>query len=172
MEKLEQIWTEHKPKDGLNHRLNDLKTLLQRKDPVTRTTTMMLMCRFTPHSSSIIVRYICFSNGSYCFRFGNEELLARILNLLKIANQGITSFPETLQVTLFEKDRSGLTALHHAVRSCNKLVVRWRMQTTALAMPGHYDIEDADPQEDEKRFNMKSLISDGASQQTKAALWE
>ena len=35
---------------------------------------------------------------------------------------------------------------------------------------GHYDIEDADPQEDEKRFNMKSLIPDGASQQTKAAL--
>ena len=43
LERLEQIWTEHKPKNGLQ----DLKTLLQRKDPVTRTTTMMLMCRFT-----------------------------------------------------------------------------------------------------------------------------
>ena len=103
-------------------------------------------------------------------------MLARVVSLLKIANQGIVSFPENLQVILFEKDRSGLTALHHAVRSGNKLLVRWCMQKTALAMPGHYDLEDVEEplnlEEDETLFNLKSLIPDGASQQTKATLWE
>jgi hypothetical protein len=127
-------------------------------------------------SSSFLVTFL-FQSYSYRFRFGNEGLLARVLSLLKIANRGIISFPENLQVIFFEKDRSGLTALHHAVRSGNKFVVRWCMQRTALAMPGHYDLEDVEEpleglEEDEKRFNLKSLIPDGASQQTKATLWE
>lgn len=50
LERLEQIWMERKPKNGLH----DLKKLLQRKDPVAKTTSLMLLCRFISHLLSKI----------------------------------------------------------------------------------------------------------------------
>ena len=41
LERLEQIWGAHAPADGLQR----LKELLTVRDPVTRTTTTMLLCR-------------------------------------------------------------------------------------------------------------------------------
>jgi hypothetical protein len=66
-------------------------------------------------------------------------LLARVKELLKVVNAGSDAFPEILKGILFEKDESGLNALHHAVRSGNKLAVQWCMQNGAVAYPNDYE---------------------------------
>jgi len=66
-------------------------------------------------------------------------LLARVKELLKLVNSGNDAFPEILKGILFEKDESGLNALHHAVRSGNKLAVQWCMQNGAVAYPNDYE---------------------------------
>lgn len=123
---------------------------------------------------------------SVCFlitrgvRWGTEKLLVRVVELLKILNHGNERFPEKLMVILFERDRSGLTALHHAVRSGSKVKVRWCMHHGAVACPNHYVWADADDCADlhdhnetpYRSFNVKSLIPDGASAMTRATLWE
>ena len=66
-------------------------------------------------------------------------MLARVKELLKVVNAGSDAFPEILKGILFEKDESGLNALHHAVRSGNKLAVQWCMQNGAVAYPNDYE---------------------------------
>lgn len=60
-------------------------------------------------------------------------LLARVKELLKLLNAGSDIFPEMLKGILYEKDESGLNALHHAIRSGNKIAVQWCMQNGAVA---------------------------------------
>lgn len=187
LERLQEIFQEQQPLNGLIL----LKDLLIVRDPFARTTTTMLMCRF----ATLLCYFACVCFAGFtlilsfvpsevlCFRWGQEKLLDRVINLLKVLNHGNSRFPEMLEVILFESDKSGLTALHHAVRSGNKLVVRWCILNGAVACPRRVDRglfeanssrpETLSPANHYMNMNIKSLIPDGASKLTMGTtLWE
>jgi hypothetical protein len=183
LERLQEIWVPPPP-EGLEL----LKNLLTVRDPVAKTTTTMLMCRFV--TPLCFFACLCFAVFTHklsfvpsevlCFRWGTDKLLDRVINLLQVLNHGNSRFPEMLQVVLFETDRSGLTALHHAVRSGNKLVVRWCMMHGAVACPRRIDRFEVESRISKTKspanlsnMNVKSLIPDGASKLTMGTtLWE
>jgi hypothetical protein len=185
LERLQEIWKEQLPSGGLEL----LKDLLTVRDPVARTTTTMLMCRFVAPLCCYFA-CACFAvfthklsfvpSEALCFRWGTDKLLDRVINLLQVLNHGTSRFPEMLEVILFETDRSGLTALHHAVRSGNKYVVRWCMMQGAVACPGRvarFEVESSisktESPPNHSNMNVKSLIPDGASRLTMGStLWE
>ena len=181
LERLQEIWQAQPPPGGLEL----MKDLLAVRDPVARTTTVMLMCRFvTPLCYFACVFFAVFTHKlsfvpseALCFRWGMDKLLDRVIILLQVLNHGTSRFPEMLQVVLFETDRSGLTALHHAVRSGNKYVVRWCMMHGAVACPGHvprFEVESKTKSPpNHSNMSVKSLIPDGASKLTMGTtLWE
>ena len=184
LERLQEIWQAQPPPGGLEL----MKDLLAVRDPVARTTTIMLMCRFvTPLCHFACACFAVFTHKlsfvpseALCFRWAMDKLLDRVINLLQVLNHGTSRFPEMLQVVLFETDRSGLTALHHAVRSGNKHVVRWCMMNGAVACPGHvprFEVESSISKTksppNHSNLNVKSLIPDGASKLTMGTtLWE
>ncbi len=166
----------------------DLKNLLTVRDSYTRTTTIMLMCRLLMlyHASWCLGG--CLRVFTYVFstlwrcRWGNEKLRDRVVELLKITNHQNVRFPEILQVIFFERDRSGLTVLDHAVRSGDKLVVSWCMRNGAVAYPYPYnypppesDVSSSTPHDlpgFSNSSNLQSLILEGLSKVTSATLWE
>jgi hypothetical protein len=107
-----------------------------------------------------------------------NKVLDMVVEILKMVNHGNSRFPSMLEGVLFKKDHSGLTALHHAVRSGNKISVRWCMLNGAVACPPQYQYPNkpfcgrssknvAEPS------NLKSLIAEGSSKLTQGAtLWE
>jgi hypothetical protein len=103
-----------------------------------------------------------------------HKLLELVTELLKLVFNNSSRFPSMLEVVLFERDRSGMTALHHAVRSGSRLTVRWCMNNGAIACP--YDNSDTIREIETKRsgtvVNLKSLIAEGSSRLTQATLWE
>lgn len=112
------------------------------------------------------------------FRWGNEKLRDRVVELLKITNHQNVRFPEILQDIFFPKDASGLTVLDHAVRSGDKSVVSWCMRNGAVACPNPYESRESDdPKLPEfsnlhENSNRHSLILEGLSKMTSATLWE
>jgi ankyrin repeat protein len=138
LERVKQLWEEQAPSDGVQR----LMKLLTVKDAVSKTTTIMLMCRCSDFvvcqyfSRCLYFSFLFLLNISLVFfRWGNENLRDRVVELLKIVNHSNSRFPEKLEAVFFHRDRSGLTALHHAVRSGCKLAVRWCMQNGAVAVP-------------------------------------
>ena len=108
------------------------------------------------------------------FRWGMDQLLDRVTDLLKLVNNNSSRFPQILEVTLFERDRSGMTALHHAVRSGSRLAVRWCMNNGAIACPTDNSVTPYTPSYSQHKndVNLKSLIAEGWSSLTQATLWE
>jgi ankyrin repeat protein len=185
LERLKQIWEAQEPANGLQN----LKELLTVFDPVTRVTTTMLMCRLLvvdsrclPLCIGLLRKFAAFI-GELCsdkcilfFRWGNVELLDRVVDLLKAINHQNSRFPEMLEDVFCMKDRSGLTVLHHAVRSGNKLAVKWCMQNGAVAIPV-VDLPSESAAETTKSSTfpvryLSSLIPNGLSKLTSATLWE
>jgi ankyrin repeat protein len=105
-----------------------------------------------------------------------DQLLDRVTDLLKLVNNNSSRFPQMLEVTLFERDRSGMTALHHAVRSGSRLTVRWCMNNGAIACPsvnlGTSWFPKPKPNQVQFNVNLRSFIAEGWSSLTQATLWE
>jgi ankyrin repeat protein len=103
-----------------------------------------------------------------------DQLLDRVTDLLKLVNNNNSRFPQILEVTLFERDRSGMTALHHAVRSGSRLTVRWCMNNGAIACPSNNSnfLYNTLRDSHDNKVNLKSVIAEGWSGLTQATLWE
>ena len=155
-----------------------LRKLLSVRDPCTGTTSVMLMCRCDPIVAGIqivLFSLTIFVAELFFFRWGMDQLLERVTDLLKLVNNNSSRFPQMLEVTLFERDRSGMTALHHAVRSGSRLTVRWCMNNGAIACPHRNSDKYSHPKQlklEKNDVNLKSFVADGSSNLTQATLWE